>query len=235
MSEFLPTEQSPAPLSDPPAPRAAQRARQWRDGLAKAFAHAAGRARDAGEQERVWQAYEQELESGPDFTRYRGRSEFREAPGITADRNALTRIRFKLMAIANGSWASKARGKHAGLVQHSTIRVFDALCNLARKHGRVFPSHKGIAYLAKCSKNTVISALRQLEFFGFVAIFRRLKRIRTPLGARVVQDTNAYMPQEPNRWGCKALALFTGFSWRSSESNKGKARGFNFLIRGAGK
>src|SRR4051794_14896092 len=115
MSEFPPA-QSPALPCNPPA-RALGRIRQWRDDLAKAFADAAGRARDAAEQERVWRDYEQELDSGPDFTRYHRGSQFRSAPQISTDRNALARLRFKLLAIANGSWASKAKGKHAGLVQ----------------------------------------------------------------------------------------------------------------------
>ena len=207
--------------------RARRKAGQWREGLAKSFSYAAGRARDAAEQDRVWQAYEDELESGPDFTHYRGGSEFRDAPRITADRNALARIRFKLIAIASGSWATKEKGKHAGLVQHSTIRVFDALCGLAKKHGRVFPSHVGLAYLSKCSKNTVIAALKQLEFFGFVTVYRRVKRVRTELGFRTVQDTNAYVVQEPNTWGEKALALFARVVGAVSESKRWPARDSN--------
>ena len=64
--------------------------------------------------------------------------------------------------------ASGAKGDR--VQQRTTIAVFDALCSLAKKHGRVFPSHEGIAYPAKCSKNTVIAALKQLEFFGFVTV-----------------------------------------------------------------
>jgi hypothetical protein len=240
MSEFDPIDRPPTLCSEiSPAPgdaqsksiRARRRAGQWRDGLAKAFAYAAGRARDPAEQERIWRAYEEELESGPDFARYRGRSEFREAPRITADRNVLARIRIKLIAIANGSWETKTKGKHAGLVQPSTVRVFDALCSLAKKHGRVFPSHKGIAYLAKCSKNTVIAALKQLEFFGFVTVYRRVKRIRTQAGSRTVQDTNAYLLNEPNAWGEKAFSLFIPSGPRSSESNNWRARGFKLAFR----
>ena len=208
-------------------PRAKRRAGQWREGVAKAFAYAAGRAGDAEAQERVWQAYEEELERGPDFTRYHGGSQFMEAPKITGDRNALARIRFKLVSIANGSWATKEKGKHAGLVQRTTIDVFDALCSLAKKHGRVFPSLEGLAWLAKCHRNTVLAALKQLEFFGFVAVHRRIKRIRTELGFRTVQDTNAYTIQEPNTWGQKALALFTRIVGATSESKNCEARDSN--------
>jgi hypothetical protein len=241
MPEIFFDNQSPALFPDlPPSPgtaqtdgiRATRQAAHWRDGLAKSFAYAAGRARDSAEEARVWQAYEEELASGPDFTRYHGGSEFMDAPKITADRNELARIRFKLVAIANGSWATKEKGKHAGLVQHSTIRIFDALCHLAKKHGRVFPSLEGIAYLAKCGRNTVLSGLKQLEFFGFVTVFRRVKRIKTALGFRTVQDTNAYLIKEPNTWGEKALALFARIVGGSSESNKWEARVSNFMLQG---
>jgi DNA-binding transcriptional regulator YhcF (GntR family) len=108
-------------------------------------------------------------------------------------------------------------------VQHSTIRVFDAICSLAKKHGKVFPSLQGLAYLAQCHKNTVLAALKQLAFFGFITVYRRLKRVRTPLGFRVEQDTNAYTIQEPNSFGQIAHKLF-GFvtesnNWEASPSN----------------
>lgn len=240
MSEFPIVDQSHALFSDLPAApgtvqaeglRATRKAAQWRDGLAKEFAYAAGRARDSAEQERVWAAYEAELGRGPDFTRYRGGSQFMDAPKIAADRNALARIRFKLVSIANGSWQTKEKGKHAGLVQRTTLAVFDALCSLAKKHGRVFPSLEGLAWLSKCHKNTVLAALRQLEFFGFVTVHRRIKRIRTELGFRTVQDTNAYTLQEPNSWGEKALALFGRFMGGSSESKKCEARIPNYSFR----
>ena len=236
MSEFSSTDQSLgmfpelAPLPCPAQNegiRATRKAAQWRAGLAQSFAYAAGRARGTDAQARAWQAYEEEEARGPDFTRYHGGSEFREAPKITADRNALARIRFKLIGIANGSWATKEKGKHAGLVQRTAIAVFDALCSLAKKHGRVFPSHVGIAYLAKCSKNTVIAALKQLEFFGFITVHRRVKRIKTDLGFRTVQDTNAYMVKEPNTWGEKALALFARVVGAVSESKRWPARNSN--------
>ena len=116
-------------------------------------------------------------------------------------------------------------------MQPSTIRVFDALCSLAKKHGRVFPSHKGLAWLAKCSKNTVISALKQLAFLGFVTVYRRLRRARSPLGIRVVQDTNAYAVQEPNGWGEKAFKIFGLSAGAGSESKSWEARYPNFDSR----
>jgi len=219
------------------AVRAKRRAAQWQQGITKDASYASRRARSEDDRARVWQAYEEEIERGPDFTRYHGESDFIAPPKITADRNALARIRFKLVGIAKGSWAKKEKGKHAGLVQHSTIRVFDALCSLAKKHGRVFPSLVGLAYLAQCSRNTVLSAIKQLAFFGFITVHRRIKRVPTPLGFRVEQDTNAYNIQEPNSFGQIALRLF-GFvkesnNWEASPSNSlfDKSKGRNSALQ----
>jgi hypothetical protein len=217
-SEWGPEAPAPQPMA-----RARRRTGQWQQNLAREASYASRRARSEAERERVWQAYEEELERGPDFTRYHGESDFTEPPVIALDRNEMARLRFQLIGLYNNSWAKKAKGKHAGLIQHSTIRVFDALCSLAKKHGRVFPSQEGLAQLAKCSKNTVIAALKELALFGFITVYRRIKRVPTLLGYRVEQDTNAYSIQKPNSFGEMALRLF-GFvtestNWKASNSN----------------
>ena len=68
--------------------------------------------------------------------------------------------------------------------------------------GEVRPSLVGIARLACACKQTVVNCLKLLSLYGFVIVHRRIKRIRTALGFKVVQDTNAYTIQEP-----QALAL----------------------------
>lgn len=207
--------------------RARDRDAHWREGMAKAYSYARSRSRDGQEAEAVDKAYEEALGQGADFTRYRKGSEFMAAPKITMDRNALARLRVKLHAIYRGSWATKEKGKHSGVVQRTTLSVFDALYGLALKHGQVFPSLEGLAYLAKVSKNTVIAALKELQQFGFVAVHRRLKRVKTALGFRTVQDTNAYSLTEPNGFGEMALNLFGGLIFRAratSESNNWAAR-----------
>jgi hypothetical protein len=152
------------------------------------------------------------------------------------DRNALARLRFKLHGIFRGSWAVKAKGKHCGVIQRTTLAVFDALAGLALKHGKVFPSLEGLAFLSKCSKNTVIAALKELQQFGFVVVHRRVKRVKTALGFKTVQDTNAYSLTEPQGWGAMALKLFGGFVARmkdASESNNWAARDSDFYKSGA--
>lgn len=205
-------------------PRARDRAAQWRVDKAREYSYAASRAQSGQEAEALATQYEQALEDGPDFTRYRRDSDFAPPPKITMDRNALARLRFKLHAIYKGSWKHKAKGKHAGVIQRTTLAVFDALCGLAGKHGQVFPSLEGLAYLAKCCKNTVIAALKELEFYGFVTVHRRLKRVRTALGFKTEQDTNAYSLHEPNSWGQNALKLFGNLFSGGAESNKWAAR-----------
>lgn len=210
--------------------RAANRDSQWRADMARAYAYTAGRARTDDEAQAAETAYAEALEAGPDFARYRRDSDFAPPPRLSMDRNALARLRFKLHALYKGSWATKEKGKHAGLIQRTTLAVFDALCALAARHGQVFPSLVGLAWLAKCSRNTVIAALKQLEFFGFITVHRRIKRIKTALGFRTVQDTNAYSLQEPNSWAQMALSIFGLSSKPASESNKRGARNSNFFI-----
>jgi hypothetical protein len=55
-----------------------------------------------------------------------------------------------------------------------------------------------------------------LSLYGFVIVHRRIKRIRTPLGFKVVQDTNAYTIQEPEGLGAMAVRMFR----QASESRK---------------
>jgi hypothetical protein len=76
--------------------------------------------------------------------------------------------------------------------------------NLALHYGEVRPSLDGIKRLACVCKLTVVNCLKLLEFYGFVLVHRRIKRIRTALGFKVVQDTNAYTIQEPKGLGALA-------------------------------
>jgi hypothetical protein len=238
VSEFISSTLSPdlfgTPAKQPDSdesggrtrPRARDRAAQWRAETAKAYGYAASRIRDPQALAALDKAFAEAMEEGPDFTRYRRGSDFAPPPRISMDRNALVRLRFKLHAIFKGSWAVKEKGKHCGVIQRTTLAVFDALLGLALKHGQVFPSLVGLAAIAKVSKNTVIAALKELQEFGFVTVHRRLKRVKTALGFRTVQDTNAYSLSEPSGWGAMALKLFGGLFRKrdTTESNKWAAR-----------
>jgi hypothetical protein len=62
----------------------------------------------------------------------------------------------------------------------------------------------------------VVNCLKLLSLYGFVIVHRRIKRIRTTLGFKVVQDTNAYTIQEPQGLGAMAVRIFR----QASESRK---------------
>jgi hypothetical protein len=55
------------------------------------------------------------------------------------------------------------------------------------------------------SKPTVVTAIGRLVLMGFLTVYRRIKRIRTPLGIRVVQDSNAYEYHPPTGLGALGL------------------------------
>ena len=108
----------------------------------------------------------------------------------------------------------REKGKQG--IPRTVARVLKALLNLALQYGEVRPSLVGIARLACACKQTVVNCLKLLSLYGFVIVHRRIKRIRTPLGFKVVQDTNAYTIQEPEGLGAIALRMFR----QASESRK---------------
>ena len=69
------------------------------------------------------------------------------------------------------------------------------------------------------SKPTVIKAIGRLALMGFLTVYRRIKRITTPFGIRVVQDSNAYDYHPPTGLGALGWAI-----WKPSESTKLSAR-----------
>ena len=98
--------------------------------------------------------------------------------------------------------------------------VFGALMYLTEKYGRVFPSLEGLAHLAMCCKQSVVTAIADLERLGFVTRIRRIRQIKTALGFITRQITNAYRVHEPTRGlGLLANALFAteSNSWTPSD------------------
>jgi hypothetical protein len=66
----------------------------------------------------------------------------------------------------------------------------------------------GIGHLASVGKQAVVDAIKFLERCGFITKQRRTKRIQTPFGAKVVQDTNAYTIHGPRELGAIARQIF---------------------------
>jgi len=128
----------------------------------------------------------------------------------------------KFRALCRRSWVAKESGSHRGIITRTAESVFEALLYLTEKYGRVFPSLEGLAYLAMCCKQSVVTALAELERLGFLTRIRRIRRISTPLGFTTRQITNAYRVHEPARGlGLIAMTLFTteSNSWTPSAAN----------------
>jgi hypothetical protein len=107
------------------------------------------------------------------------------------------------------------------VITRTAESVFGALLYLTEKYGRVFPSLEGLAHLAMCCKQSVVTALADLERLGFITRIRRIRRIMTPLGFTTRQITNAYRVHEPARGlGLIASTLFATESnyWTPSAS-----------------
>lgn len=156
---------------------------------------------------------------GPDFMRIRPQSVIADAPLVTLDRNERVRLMSKFRVLCRRSWVSKETGKHRGLVTRTAESVFGALLYLTEKYGRVFPSLEGLAHLAMCCKQSVVTAVADLEALGFVTRIRRIRRITTPLGFTTRQITNAYRVHEPaGGLGCVASTLFATESNYSTPS-----------------
>jgi hypothetical protein len=165
--------------------------------LARAFLYVHGRAQTPEEAAELERFYAATLAEGPDFTRTRSKSEFKDAPKLNLDRNAISRMMVTFYTLCRNGWVAKDKGKHRGLLSRCAEDVFKALIYLAGKFDRLFPSLKGLAYLARCCPASVSTALDQLEAFGIVTRHRRLKRVMTPLGFRVEQATNGYEVHPP--------------------------------------
>ena len=119
------------------------------------------------------------------------------------------RLVWKFRALSRRSWVAKETGKHRGIITRTAESVFGALMYLTEKYGRVFPSLEGLAHLAMCCKQSVVTALADLERLGFITRIRRIRQINTPLGFTIRQITNAYKVHEPTSGlGLLATAVF---------------------------
>src|SRR5271166_3881360 len=172
---------SPAPRVK--SARSANRAAWWEQDLSRTATYLMGQARTDEERVFVERLYDEAMAEGPDFINYRGR--------LGIDRNAYARILNALEAIERGTYRTcREKGKQG--IPRTVARVLKALLNLALQYGEVRPSLEGLKRLACVCKQTVVNCLKLLSLYGFVIVHRRIKRIRTALGFKVVQDTNAY-------------------------------------------
>jgi hypothetical protein len=217
----------PAPSSATNSPR---REAAWRADLTRAWGYWRGRAKDEAEAARIDAAFDAQLEQGPDFARYHRGSEFRDAPRINLDRNDRAKLMTLWRAIERGSWNNKEKGKHGGVIGKLPLRVLEAFLFVLYRQGRsICVPYEAIATAAMICRRSVASALALLERLGLLTIHRRIKRVKTPLGFRVVQDCNAYELHPPRGLGSIAARLFGGlaglFDPESSECKNFTAKG----------
>jgi len=137
--------------------RAKAREADWRRQLARAFVYATGQSPGAADE--FLAEYERREREGPDFMRQRPGSVIAEAPVVTLDRNGRMRLVWKFRMLTRRSWVNKETGKHRGVITRTAESVFGALLYLTEKYGRVFPSLEGLAHLAMCCKQSVVTAL----------------------------------------------------------------------------
>jgi hypothetical protein len=201
----------------PAMARAKGREADWRRHLARAFVYATGQSPECAAE--LMAEYERREREGPEFMRQRPGSVIAEAPLVTLDRNERVRLVGKFRALCRRSWVAKDTGRHRGIVTRTAESVFGALLYLTEKYGRVFPSLEGLAHLAMCCRQSVVTALADLERLGFVTRIRRIRRIMTPLGFTTRQITNAYRVHEPaSGLGRIAMTLFASESSYSTAS-----------------
>jgi hypothetical protein len=81
-------------------------------------------------------------------------------------------------------------------------RVLEALLWRYRPGKGLCLPYEAIAEAAHYCRRTIADALARLKRLGLITVHRRLKRIKTTLGFKVVQDWNAYElhpPRQPAR------------------------------------
>jgi len=230
-SLFPSLEQTPSPARASHSPR---REAAWRADLTRAWGYWRGKARDEAEGARIDAAFEEQLAEGPDFTRYHRGSDFKDAPSVTLDGNSCAKLMAAWRSIERGSWKAKEKGKHGGVIGKTGLRVLEAFLFVLYRPGRpICVPYEAIATAAMCSRRAVATALQWLQHMGLLTVHRRIKRIKTPLGFKVVQDVNAYELHEPRGLGAIAAKLFGGlaamFSLGGSECRNRPAKGTHFL------
>jgi hypothetical protein len=200
--------------------RCKRRYKEWHSRAYAAAAELRRRHKDkAGE---INAALVAEIERGPDFLEWRRGSEFKDPPRNNMDREYIHRVWWTAQMIERKSWACKKKGKHGGTLGTVALELLRTLLFVVKKQGgQLFPSYETLAVLTRKSKQAVITAMKVLEAIGFVTIHKRIKRIATPFGPRVVQDSNAYEFHPPKK-GIGALAVAV-FCRRPSESMKSDA------------
>ena len=227
---------TPANQSTEPSPRklkSKDRAAQWRRDLEQRTGALLSVAKSPRETAEIEAAYKAEIERGPSFARVRRNATTFGLPAAAGlDRNMLARLIWQFEQIERGMWkTARAHARDHGKrikpeFARTVLPVLKALAKLTVKHsGRVFPSLEGLAYLAGISRRTAATVIKTLEAWGFIMITRRSKRVGTPFGVRVVQDTSVYrliMPTGLAAMAMRAMGISSECKTRSARETQNR-------------
>jgi DNA-binding MarR family transcriptional regulator len=209
--------------------RCRDRAAAWQTDMHRAAQYWYARATTPDEIAEVDTVLNATLADGPDFARHHRDSTFRTPPQVCTDRNFMARLMLIARTIERKTWESRKKGAHGGALGKSGLRLLETLLYaVSKREGCLYPSLVTLARLAQVSKPTVIAALKALVQMGLLTVYRRIKRVRTAFGIRVVQDSNAYEYHEPHGLGALAWAIF-----RPSSESKNMTARETFLLSGA--
>jgi hypothetical protein len=204
--------------------RCKNRNEQWHCEAYRAAAEM--RRRHLGQTEEIDAALAEALAEGPDWARCHRGSLFMDPPKNNLDRNHIARIWFVAQMIERKSWACRKKYAHGGTLGVVALDLLRTLLFIIKKQdGKLYPSYEALAMLTRKSRQAIITAMQVLERMGFVTVHRRIKRVMTPLGPKMVQDSNAYEFHLPVR-GLGQLAMSI-FCPPSSEYSKSAARSLN--------
>jgi hypothetical protein len=200
--------------------RCKNRQQEWHGAAYRAAAEI--RKRHQGEADEINAALAAELAEGPDWARCHRGSEFLDPPKNNLDRNYVARIWFVAQMIERKSWDCRKKWKHGGTLGAVAMDLLRVLLFVVKKvGGKLYPSYQTLAVLTRKSRQAIITAMQVLNRMGFVTVHRRIKRVMTPIGPKMVQDSNAYEFHLPSRGlGKLAMSVFCP----PSESNKSDAR-----------
>lgn len=199
--------------------------RRYMEWHGRAYRNAAElKRRFQGEAEKIDAALEKEIEIGPDFMHWHRGSLFKDPPRNNLDRNFIARVWFVAQMIERKTWACRKKGKHGGTLGTVAMEVLRVLLFVIKKNdGKLFPSYETLAVLCRKSVQAVVTAIQKLAGMGFITIHKRIKRVSTPFGQRVVQDSNAYEFHLPiNGLGRLAMAVFCPPASGSTKSDATK-------------
>jgi hypothetical protein len=198
------------PAADRSPISAKGKAAQWSAAIYRAWRYLSGRVREPAHQVELDAMLEKTLAAGPDFACVRRNATFAPVQVFAYSPKAAAEIMRQAREIERESYATRDKGAHGGGLGRMALQLLEWFCFSLWPKARfgMTPSLAHIAAAARMSRASVVEAQKRLALFGFLAVQRRRKRVETPLGAKVVQNCNAYVLSLARGLGVLALAAF---------------------------